>query len=79
LAGAWREGSLAVDADLLEELGAESFVYAKGEPAAKWKSRSGRVVVRLDRKTSILPGERIHLLPNQDEVYFFSAETGARL
>ncbi len=79
LVGAWRKGSLAVDADLLEELGAESFVYAKGAPDSQWQSRSGRIVIRVDRKMSVAPGESLHLLPKAGEVYFFSAETGVRL
>ena len=79
LVGAWRKGSLAVDADLLEELGAESFVYAKGTPDCQWQSRSGRIVIRVDRKMSVAPGESLLLLPKAGEVYFFSAETGVRL
>ncbi|GAA3201909.1 hypothetical protein GCM10020255_107000 [Rhodococcus baikonurensis] len=63
LVGAWRKGSLAVDADLLEELGAESFVYAKGTPDCQWQSRSGRIVIRVDRKMSVAPGSRFICCP----------------
>ncbi|KAA0019412.1 ABC transporter ATP-binding protein [Antrihabitans cavernicola] len=63
--------TLAVDAELLEELGAESFVYAT--------SPVGRVVARVDRKLSVRLGERLHLRPKSDEVYFFSPESATRL
>ena len=45
----------------------------------QWQSRSGRIVIRVDRKMSVAPGEPLHLLPKAGEVYFFSAETGVRL
>ena len=71
LVGSWRKDSYTVDADLLEELGAESFVYASGT--------SGKVVVRVDRTRTVAAGERVHLQPKPGEVYFFSAATGNRL
>jgi len=71
LVGSWRKDSYTVDTDLLEELGAESFVYASGT--------SGKVVVRVDRTRTVAAGERVHLQPKPGEVYFFSAATGNRL
>ncbi|MFZ2173411.1 MAG: sn-glycerol-3-phosphate ABC transporter ATP-binding protein UgpC [Rhodococcus sp. (in: high G+C Gram-positive bacteria)] len=71
LVGAWRNDSYTVTADILEELGAESFVYAAGP--------TGRVVVRVDRTRSVAAGEELHLRPEPGAVYFFSAATGVRL
>ncbi|WP_430334434.1 ABC transporter ATP-binding protein [Rhodococcus sp. ACT016] len=79
--GEWRKGALTVVAELFEELGAESFVHAvKADPSDDtWTSRGGRVVIRVDRKVSVRPGERLHLLPKLDEVRFFSAYSDTRL
>jgi sn-glycerol 3-phosphate transport system ATP-binding protein len=70
--------ALRVDTELLEELGAESFVYADivdGDGG----SRSGKVVARVDRKFTLEPGARLHLRPRPDEVYFFDAGTEQRI
>ncbi|MEE2030992.1 ABC transporter ATP-binding protein [Rhodococcus chondri] len=76
--GAWRSGAWTVRAELVEELGAESFVYAvPADPAER--PATGRVVVRWDRRAPVKSGEEIHLIPKSDEVYFFSAATGRRI
>ena len=70
--------ALRVDTELLEELGAESFVYADivdGDDG----SRSGKVVARVDRKFTLEPGARLQLRPRPDEVYFFDARTEQRI
>ncbi|MEV0249753.1 sn-glycerol-3-phosphate ABC transporter ATP-binding protein UgpC [Nocardia sp. NPDC050712] len=72
------DNSLAVDAELLEELGAESFVYSHPITAA-WSSRSGKVVARVDRHFQIALGDRLRLRPKQEEIFFFDAETEQRL
>ncbi|MBD8056793.1 ABC transporter ATP-binding protein [Rhodococcus ruber] len=77
--GAWRSGTLSLTVDLVEQLGAEAFVHATATGPADWSSATGKVVVRVDRRVAIGPGERVHLLPQPGEVYFFSATTGARL
>ncbi|MGW4364848.1 ABC transporter ATP-binding protein [Nocardia takedensis] len=73
------EDSVTVDAELLEELGAESFVYAHGDETVTWRSRSGRIVARVDRKLRVVPGDRLYLRPTVEEIYFFDAESGLRL
>ncbi len=70
---------VAVDAELLEELGAESFLYAHPAPDAGWTSRTVKVVARVDRRTTIAPGSRVYLQPKPDEIYFFDAQTEQRI
>ncbi|QRE82970.1 MULTISPECIES: ABC transporter ATP-binding protein [Rhodococcus] len=77
--GAWRSGTLSLTVDLVEQLGAEAFVHATATGPADWSSATGKVVVRVDRRVAIGPGEQVYLLPQPGEVYFFSATTGARL
>jgi sn-glycerol 3-phosphate transport system ATP-binding protein len=72
------DGTLSVDAELLEELGAESFVYARAA-GADWSSRTGRIVARVDRRFTVEPGARLRLRPRSAEVFFFDAITEKRL
>lgn len=72
-------GSVAVVVELIEELGAESFLYAAPPPESDWTTTSGRLTVRVDRKLAIGLAETVHLVPKLDEVFFFSATTGERL
>ncbi|MFC9893285.1 ABC transporter ATP-binding protein [Nocardia sp. NPDC127579] len=72
------DNSLAVDAELLEELGAESFVYSHPITAA-WSSRSGKVVARVDRHFRIALGDRLRLRPKPSEIFFFDADSEQRL
>ncbi|MEV4126651.1 sn-glycerol-3-phosphate ABC transporter ATP-binding protein UgpC [Nocardia sp. NPDC049707] len=70
--------SLAVAAELLEELGAESFIYSHGV-TDEWSSRSGKVLARVDRRFQVALGDRLHLRPKLDEIFFFDGETEERL
>ncbi|TQF69078.1 sn-glycerol-3-phosphate ABC transporter ATP-binding protein UgpC [Rhodococcus spelaei] len=72
LVGPSDHDALHVTVDLVEELGAESFVYGV-DPTADWSSRTGKIVVRVDRKSAVALGEQLHLRPISEEVYFFSA------
>ncbi|MFI8568239.1 ABC transporter ATP-binding protein [Rhodococcus sp. NPDC078407] len=66
--------------ELIEELGAESFVYASAPSSEHaWTTTSGRISVRVDRKLSIALAETIRLVPKQDELFFFDSVTGLRL
>ncbi|WP_067834817.1 ABC transporter ATP-binding protein [Nocardia lijiangensis] len=71
-------GSLTVSAELVEELGAESFVHSHGA-SEDWHSRTGKVVVRVDRGFQVASGAPLHLRPRPDEVFFFHSETESRL
>ncbi|MFB8276333.1 ABC transporter ATP-binding protein [Nocardia colli] len=72
------DGALTVAAELLEELGSESFVYSHGV-AADWNSRSGKVVARVDRRFQVALGDQLRLRPKLDDVFFFDATTEERL
>ncbi|WP_227997764.1 ABC transporter ATP-binding protein [Nocardia australiensis] len=69
---------LAVAAELLEELGAESFVYSHAS-SDEWNSRSGKVVARVDRRFRVTLGDRLRLRPKLDEIFFFDGATEQRL
>ncbi|UGQ58829.1 ABC transporter ATP-binding protein [Rhodococcus pyridinivorans] len=75
--GAWRSDSWSLRTVLVEELGAESFVYAV--PKDTVDGDADRIVVRWDRHVPVSSGSEIHVIPKPDEVYFFSARTGVRL
>ncbi|WP_306364531.1 ABC transporter ATP-binding protein [Nocardia sp. CC227C] len=70
--------ALSVEVELLEELGAESFLYSHGV-TDEWSSRSGKVVARVDRRFQVALGDRLRLTPKADEVFFFDADTEVRL
>ncbi|MET4047054.1 MULTISPECIES: sn-glycerol-3-phosphate ABC transporter ATP-binding protein UgpC [unclassified Rhodococcus (in: high G+C Gram-positive bacteria)] len=72
-------GAVASTVELIEELGAESYLYAAPEPGANWSTQSGRFAVRVDRKLDVRLGQTVRLVPNLDEVFFFCATTGSRL
>ena len=68
--------SLALKVDLVESLGAESFVY--GRPVGSGESGE-RVTVRLDRRTHLTVGDLVHVEPDHGEVHVFDAASGARI
>ncbi|MCJ0892307.1 ABC transporter ATP-binding protein [Rhodococcus sp. ARC_M5] len=71
---------LQLTVELIEELGAESFVYASAPSTnGGWTTTSGRISVRVDRKLSIALAETIRLVPRFDELFFFDSVTGLRL
>ncbi|MEV0029080.1 ABC transporter ATP-binding protein [Nocardia sp. NPDC050793] len=62
----------------IQELGAESFVYGHAT-SEDWRSRTGNVVARVDRRFRIALGDPLHLHPKPDEIFFFDPETESRL
>ncbi|OZD08207.1 sugar ABC transporter ATP-binding protein [Rhodococcus sp. 06-235-1A] len=71
---------LQLTVELIEELGAESFVYASAPSTdGGWTTTTGRISVRVDRKLSIALAETIRLVPKLDELFFFDSATGLRL
>ncbi|MGB2719128.1 MAG: sn-glycerol-3-phosphate ABC transporter ATP-binding protein UgpC [Rhodococcus sp. (in: high G+C Gram-positive bacteria)] len=71
---------LQLTVELIEELGAESFVYASAPAAVGgWTTTSGRISVRVDRKLSIALAETVRLVPKLEELFFFDSATGLRL
>ncbi|MGA9871406.1 MAG: sn-glycerol-3-phosphate ABC transporter ATP-binding protein UgpC [Rhodococcus sp. (in: high G+C Gram-positive bacteria)] len=71
--------SVAVAVELVEELGAESFLYGAPSLGSDWHTASGRLAVRVDRKLAVGLAETVRVVPKRDEVFFFSATTGQRL
>ncbi|WP_431971429.1 ABC transporter ATP-binding protein [Nocardia sp. bgisy134] len=69
---------LTVTAEILEEIGAESFVYSHGA-SEDWRSRTGKVVARVDRRFHLALGDRLHLRAEPDEIFFFDPEDESRL
>ncbi|CAB4876635.1 sn-glycerol-3-phosphate ABC transporter ATP-binding protein UgpC [Rhodococcus fascians] len=73
-------GGLRLTVELIEELGAESFVYASAPNVdGQWTTPSGRISVRVDRKLSVALAETVRLKPVLDELFFFDSATGLRL
>ncbi len=74
--------AVSLEVDLVEALGAESFVY--GTPTSLVKDESerpetNRVTVRLDKRSHLQVGEVIHVVPQAAEAHFFDAESGKSL
>ncbi|WP_122817604.1 ABC transporter ATP-binding protein [Nocardioides pantholopis] len=77
---AWRVvgpgvGGLPVTVTVVEELGADAFVYGtsdvEGTPSA--------LVLRIDGRQPLRKGETVHVTTDPDRVHIFDTETGARL
>lgn len=72
-------GSLGVRAELVEELGFESFVYTTPLEQDGWASRAPRIVVRTDRRTAVGVGDCLGIVPHPHEVCFFDSGTESRI
>ncbi|MDJ0394616.1 sn-glycerol-3-phosphate ABC transporter ATP-binding protein UgpC [Rhodococcus sp. G-MC3] len=72
-------GSVSVAVELVEELGAESFLYGAPPLGSDWSAQSGRLAVRVDRKLAVGLAQTVRVVPKLDEVFFFSSSTGERL
>src|SRR6476661_8385332 len=68
--------SLALNVELVESLGAESFVYGRPVDADE---TADRVTVRLDKRTHLQVGDVVHVEPNRREVHLFDAASGERI
>jgi multiple sugar transport system ATP-binding protein len=77
---AWRlvsaeGGGLPIDVTVVEELGADGFVYGtcdvEGTPA--------QVIVRVTARGTVKPGDRIHVTTDPRQVHVFDTETGERI
>jgi multiple sugar transport system ATP-binding protein len=77
---AWRlvsaeEGGLPVDVTVVEELGADGFVYGtcdvEGTPA--------QVIVRVSARGTVKQGDRIHVTTDPRQVHVFDTATGERI
>lgn len=70
-------GAAGATVTLLEELGAESLLYAQLDGAAG--QSPAPVVVRIDRRAELAVGEAVGLVPTAAEALFFDVGTGDRL
>lgn len=66
---------LAVEADVVEELGADAYVY--GHTTIDGAERD--MVVRVDGRRPPMKGDSIHVRPQVGHVHLFDATSGARL
>ena len=74
--------SVPLRVDLVEALGAESFVY--GTPSSLVDGESAtpdkhRVTVRLDKRSHLQVGDLIHVAPEPTEAHIFDADTSESL
>jgi multiple sugar transport system ATP-binding protein len=69
------EGGLPVQVTVVEELGADAYIYGlcdvEGTP--------GQVVIRIDTRMSHKKGETVHVTTDPRHVHVFDTESGARL
>jgi multiple sugar transport system ATP-binding protein len=69
------DGGLPIDVTVVEELGADSFVYGVSEVEGTPHS----LIVRVSERGSVRRGDRIHVTTVPQSVHVFDTATGARL
>jgi multiple sugar transport system ATP-binding protein len=77
---AWRivspgEGGLPVDVTVVEELGADAFVYGTSEV----EGTPSTVVVRVGARETMRKGDVIHVTTDPKSVHVFDTESGERI
>jgi multiple sugar transport system ATP-binding protein len=75
VAGADAELGLAVTVNVVEELGADAYVYGTAQVGADSKD----LVVRVSGRDVPEKGSTLHVVPRSGETHVFSTSTGARL
>lgn len=75
VAGSESEQGLAVTVNVVEELGADAYVYG----TAKVGEDSKDLVVRVSGRDVPEKGSTLHIVPRSGETHVFSTSTGARL
>ncbi|WP_116114912.1 ABC transporter ATP-binding protein [Austwickia chelonae] len=70
------DSGLPVTVEVVEELGADAYVYGSREGA---DPTDKPIVVRVDGRVPPEKGTKIHLMPKPEHVHCFDATTGARL
>ncbi|MBL8930141.1 MAG: sn-glycerol-3-phosphate ABC transporter ATP-binding protein UgpC [Kineosporiaceae bacterium] len=68
------EHGLAVQVDVVEELGADAYIYGHAIGADDLQ-----VIARTDGRRPPMKGETVHFAPTPDHVHLFDVETGERL
>ncbi|USQ80751.1 ABC transporter ATP-binding protein [Ornithinimicrobium faecis] len=67
---------LPVEVAVVEELGADAYVYGQ-VPGAESEDRP--FIARVDGRTPPMKGEVVHFVPKSDHIHVFHAESGLRL
>jgi multiple sugar transport system ATP-binding protein len=68
--------------EVVEELGADAFVYGKpADPTVKFafSAEEAQVIVRWDPKNPPAPGTTVSVVANPAEIHLFDAASGERL
>ena len=73
--GSATDGGIAVEVDLVEELGSDAFVYGH----ATYGDGEERFVVRTDGRSVPRLGETVHIVPETGREHVFHAGTGNRI
>jgi multiple sugar transport system ATP-binding protein len=66
---------LATEVDVVEELGADAYVYGTTEVGGERR----QVIARVDGRTPPAKGEVLHLAPRQGHLHMFSKDNGERI
>jgi multiple sugar transport system ATP-binding protein len=72
------EKGVPATVDVVEELGADAFVYAHRQGEAE-ASEDNLLVARHDARRLIKPGATVRFAADPDKLHLFSVETGERL
>jgi multiple sugar transport system ATP-binding protein len=70
-----QEGGLPVTVTVVEELGADAFIYG----TSGVEGTPNDIIVRIDARKSHAKGQTIHVTTDPDHVHVFDTESGARL
>jgi multiple sugar transport system ATP-binding protein len=73
------EDSFGVDVDIVEELGADAFVYGQPVGAAAEAVTSPSIIARIDPHLAPRKGDQVWLKPKLHAVHHFSTSTGQRI
>jgi multiple sugar transport system ATP-binding protein len=68
-------GGLATEVEVVEELGADAYVYGSTEVGGERRP----VIARVDGRTPPAKGEILHLAPREGHLHMFSNDTGERI
>ncbi len=68
-------GGLPVTVTVIEELGADAYVYGTSDV----EGTPGNVIIRVEGRDSAHKGEVLHVTTDPHHVHVFDADTGARL
>jgi multiple sugar transport system ATP-binding protein len=69
------EGGMPVEVTVIEELGADGFVYGTSDV----EGTPSTVIVRVSKRQHASPGDVIHVTTDPEHVHVFGTETGERL